>query len=153
MMRSIFLSSILLGLVVAAAAGCDVPYDQDRAIWYDFRGNCHLMLTVQIRSNPSGAEVYIGDDLKGVTPFSMILKAEPTISGSKCKFFSPVSGKTEHLIRATQFESRTPCTFRAVRKGYEHLSQTIIIEDFFPSETLQHDKKYEKAVTMTFEWE
>ncbi len=111
------------------------------------------MLTVQFRSNPSGAQVYIGDDLKGVTPFSMILKAEPSISGRKCKIFSPVSGKTEYLIRATQFESETPCTFRAVRTGYEPLTQTIIIEELFPSETLQHEKQYEKAVTMTFAWE
>ncbi len=140
-------------MFVAAAAGCDVPYDTDRVTWYDFRGYCHLMLTVQIKSNPSGAQIYIGDELKGVTPFSLKLKAHPTISGRKCKIFSPVSGDAHYLVRATQFDSSTPCTFRAVRRGYEPLSETIVIEELFPSETLQHEKQYEKAVTITFSWE
>lgn len=140
-------------MLVMTAAGCETVDEQSWSPWCDYRGYCRLMLTLQVKSKPSAAEVYVGDELMGVTPCSFVLKANPVITGRKCRTGFPDNDKEDYIFRDTKFESRTTCSLRLTKKGYEPLSKTLVIEDLFPPADVKHGEEYKKIVAVTFAWE
>lgn len=147
------LKGLLLVLVIMTAAGCATSEEEAWAPWCDFRGYCRLKLAVLVQSKPDGAQVYLGEELKGITPCTIVVEAAPVITGQKQIITSPVDGSRRYFIRNSSYHGQTPYTLWVAKDGYEPLSHTIIMEEAFPADALLHDKLYEKSVTMIFELE
>lgn len=144
---------MVLMAVMLAAGGCAVTAeDESWAPWYEFRGYCRLELTVHVKSLPEEAEVYLGNDFIGITPCEVLIESAPCITGEKCKVSSPIDGRKKVLVRNTQFEDRNVYTLWVLKKGLTPMSKTIVLENFFPSVSLDHESQYKKSITMTFSW-
>jgi len=140
-------------LAVVIAPGCAATEEEAWNPWCDFRGYCRLKLSVQVQSKPDGAQVYLGEELMGVTPCTVVVEAAPVITGQKQIITSPVDGSRHYFIRDSSYRGQTSYTIWVAKDGYEPLSHTIVMEEMFPAEALLHDKLYEKSVTMIFELE
>ena len=147
------LSILFLALSLLAATGCAGPEEESWTPWCDYRGYCRLQLSVLVKSSPDGAQVYLGQELKGTTPCTLVLEAAPVITGQKQVVLSPVGGSTRYRIRDSRYQGQTSYTLWVTKDGYEPLSHTIVMEEVFPAEALLHDALYEKSVTMVFELE
>ncbi len=146
------LRTLFLALLILASAGCAAPVQEEEwTPWYEYRGYCRLQLNVQVDSKPSGAQVYLGEDLVGTTPCSLVLEGAPVITGQKQAIASPVGGNTRYLVRDSRYHGQTVYTLQVAKDGYEPLAHTVVLENLFPADALVHDKLYEKSVTLIFE--
>ncbi|MGC9324206.1 MAG: hypothetical protein ACP5G0_05575 [Desulfomonilia bacterium] len=143
-----------LFLIMAAAmyllGSCSGPSQYDWVTWYQWRGHCFTKLTVAVESDQPDSTVFVNDELRCSTPCSFELEAAPFVSGQERKLVSPSDGSISYETRNTEFESEHAFDIRVAKDGFKPLEETIVLEDFFESDTLRHKQHYTNKIKMTF---
>ena len=148
------MKKLLLFYILSSAAlmivGCSSPDQYEWIPWYTFRGHCYLELNIAVDSQPADAKVFINGCYKGNTPNSFVYESAPYIAGEKRKIPVPQNGSVRFETRDTEFLKKTKIEIMVMKQGYKSMKKTIIMEDNFPSDALDHEKKYEKSIRLTY---
>lgn len=139
---------IIAGILILS--GCSGPDQYEWIPWYQFRGYCYLKLNIDIESQPSDAKVFINGVYEGITPYSYIFESAPHISGEKRKLTIPHDNSIQYETRKTKFLGETQIEIMVVKQGYKPEKKAITIEDYFRSDSLDHEQSYNKSIKMTY---
>lgn len=148
-MKRLVIFSIFCALSLIIG-GCSAPDQYPWIPWYTFRGHCYLKMNIAVSSLPDQAEVFVNGDYKGVTPYSLVYETISYIAGEKRKLPASLDGNAQFETRDTQFLEKTPIEIMVVKQGYKPMKKIIIMEDNFPSEVLDHERRYEKSMRLTY---
>ncbi|HHO75051.1 MAG TPA: PEGA domain-containing protein, partial [Deltaproteobacteria bacterium] len=145
--RCIYFAVIML---VLTAAGCTAPDEYKWIPWYEFRGHCYLKLHISVESLPDEAEVFIDGVSKGTTPCSFVYESTRYIKGEKRKLPMPDGGSSFFETRETGFLGETEIEIKITKQGFKPVNKTLILEDYFLSDSLDHKKIYEKSLKLSY---
>ena len=148
-MKRLVIFSIFCALSLIIG-GCSAPDQYPWIPWYTFRGHCYLKMNIAVSSLPDQAEVFVNGDYKGVTPHSLVYETASYIAGEKRKLPAAINSNAQFETRDTEFLEKTTIEIMVVKQGYKPMEKTIIIEDNFPSDTLDHERRYEKSIRLTY---
>ena len=142
--------SYILCAAFLIIGSCSAPDQYTWIPWYAFRGHCYLKMNIAVSSLPSEAKVFVNDVYKGTTPCTFVYETAPYIAGEKRKLPVPQDGSVQYETRNTEFLEETKIEIMVVKQGYKTMKETIIMEDNFPSDALDHERKYERSIRQTF---
>ncbi len=128
---------------------CSAPDQYPWIPWYTFRGHCYLKMNITVSSLPAQAKVFVNGAYKGTTPHTFVYETAPYIAGEKRKLPAVQGGSVQFETRDTEFLEETNIEIMVVKQGYKPVKKTIIMEDNFPSDALDHEKKYGKSLRLT----
>ena len=148
-MKKLTIFSILCAAFLMSG-GCSAPDQYTWIPWYAFRGHCYLKMNIAVSSLPTEAKVFVNGVYKGTTPYTFVYETAPYIAGEKRKLPDFQDGSVQYETRDTKFLEETKIEIMVVKQGYKTRKKTIIMEDNFPSETLDHEKRYEKSLRLTY---
>ena len=140
----------ILGSTFFMTGGCSAPDQYKWIPWYEFRGHCYLTMNITVDSLPAEAKVFVDGTDRGTTPYTLVLESAPYIAGEKRKLTIPQDGSILYATRMTKFLGKTKTEIMVVKDGYKPVKETITLEDYFRSDSLDHEKKYKKAVRLTY---
>jgi hypothetical protein len=141
---------IILWAVFSVIGGCSAPDQYTWIPWYAFRGHCYLKMNITVSSLPGEAKVFINGAYQGTTPHTFVHEAASYIAGEKRKLPAVQDGSVRFETRDTEFLGETQIEIMVVMQGYKPMRKTIIMEDNFPSEALDHERRYEKSIRLTY---
>jgi hypothetical protein len=139
---------IIAGILLLS--GCSGPDQYEWIPWYQFRGYCYLKLNLSVDSQPQNAKVFINGVYEGNTPYSYVYESALHIAGEKRKLTMPQDGSIQYETRKTDFLGETQIEIMVVKQGYKPKSKIITIEDYFRSDSLDHEQSYNKSIKMTY---
>ncbi|MDT8272751.1 MAG: PEGA domain-containing protein [Desulfomonilia bacterium] len=142
-------------LIVAAAfmtliGGCSGPSQYDWVSWYQWRGNCFVKLIVDVESDQAGSSVFLDGQRQCTTPCTLEFEAAPFVTGQERRLVSPTDGTVSYETRNTRFNSAHPKNIMVEKESFRPVETTIVLEDFFASDTLRHHEHYTRKIRMTF---
>jgi hypothetical protein len=143
-----YLIFIIAGMLLLS--GCSGPDQYEWIPWYKFRGYCYLKLNLRVDSQPADAKVFINGVYEGTTPYSFVYESAPHIAGEKRKLTMPQDGSIQYQTRKTQFLGESDIEIMVVKQGYKPRKKTITIEDYFRSDSLDHEQTYAKSIKLTY---
>jgi len=137
-------------MLILATAGCSAPDQYPWIPWYDFQGHCTLKLNISVETAPEGAEVLIDGDIKGITPCSFVYEATQYIRGEKRGLPRPVEKSPVFETRDTEFLGENEIEIILSKQGFKPVSKTLILEDYFLSDSLDHRNTYERSLKLSY---
>ena len=151
-MQHLWKSSLLtmMAAIMTLIGGCSGPSQYDWVSWYQWRGNCYVKLIVEVTSDQADSSVTLNGEPRCTTPCTLEFEAAPFVSGQERRLISPTDGSVSHETRNTRFNSAHTQTIIVQKDGFRPVETTIVLEDFFVSDTLRHHEHYTRKIRMTF---
>ncbi len=141
-------SALPVIMVFCLMPGCAGNTDDEWTPWYDWRGAVRLTLKIAVKSHPDGAQVFLDGEFQGTTPLVLDVEVPADVRGQGRDMRSLDEQGLRVQIVNTRFVNEHPLEIRLVKEGYKPVARSLVIEDYFSPDALEHNKHYRRTLEM-----